>query len=230
VLEVVQQRRPLVPAHLRRAVDDVVAVQRRDRNERDIRDVELGDDLAEVACDRVVDGLVELDQVHLVHADHQVADADQRGDVRVTARLLEHSLARVDQDHRHVGGRGARDHVARVLDVAGGVGDDEAALGRREVAVCDVDRDALLALGAQPVCEQGQVHVAVAAAPARLLHVLELVLEDLLGVEQQAPDQGRLAVVDRPDYRQPQLAGGVVVRVVLERARVAVGGGAGSHG
>jgi len=46
-------------------------------------------------------------------------------------------------------------------------------------------------------------HLAVAAAtPRRLLDVLELVGEDLLGVEQQAPDQGRLAVVDRPGGRE----------------------------
>jgi hypothetical protein len=47
--------------------------------------------------------------------------------------------------------------------VAGRVGDDELALGRGEVAVRDVDRDALLALGAQAVGEQREVRVVVAA-------------------------------------------------------------------
>ena len=81
----------------------------------------------------------------------------QRGDERVAARLLEHALARVDQDEREVGGRRAGDHVARVLHVAGRVGDDELAPRRGEVAVGDVDRDALLALGAQAVGEQREV-------------------------------------------------------------------------
>ena len=36
------------------------------------------------------------------------------------------------------------------------------------------------------------------------LHGLELVLEDRLAVEQQSPDQGRLAVVDRAGGREPQ--------------------------
>jgi hypothetical protein len=81
--------------------------------------------------------------------------------------------------------------------VPGGVGDDETPPRRGEVAVGDVDRDPLLALGTEPVGEQREVHVAVAALDARALHVLELILEDLLRVEQQAPDQGALAVVDR---------------------------------
>ena len=53
--------------------------------------------------------------------------------------------------------RRAGDRVAGVLHVAGAVGEHERALGRREVAVGDVDRDALLALGAQAVGEQREV-------------------------------------------------------------------------
>jgi hypothetical protein len=59
-----------------------------------------------------------------------------------------------------------------------------------------VDRDALLPLRAQPIGQQSQVHVAVATATARLLDVLELILEDLLRVEEQPADQRRLAIVD----------------------------------
>ena len=66
-------------------------------------------------------------------------------------------LARVDEHDREVGGRGAGDHVAGVLNVAGRVGDDELAPRRGEVAVGDVDGDALLALGAQAVGQQRQV-------------------------------------------------------------------------
>ena len=56
----------------------------------------------------------------------------------------------------------------------------------------------------------------------RLLHVLELVLEDLLGVVEQAADQGRLAVVDRAGGGEADQLGG------LDGAgRVAVRGGAG---
>ena len=89
-----------------------------------------------------------------------------RSSDRITAcrrRLLGQALAGVDEHQAEVGGRGAGDHVAGVLHVARGVGDDELAGRRREVAVGDVDRDALLALGAQAVGQQGQVGVVVAA-------------------------------------------------------------------
>ena len=86
----------------------------------------------------------------------------------------------------------------------GRVGDDELAARRREVAVRDVDRDALLALGAQAVGEQREVRVVEAPVAARALDRLELVLEDLLGVEQQAPDERALAVVDRARGREAE--------------------------
>ncbi len=197
VLEVVEQRGPLVPGHPLRALDHVVAVQRGDRDEGDVVDVELGRPARELGADAVEHLLVEGDQVHLVHAHDEVRDAQERGDERVPARLLEHALARVDEDQRQVGGRGAGDHVARVLLVARRVGDDELAPRGVEVAVGDVDRDALLALGPQAVGEQRQVDVAVAAPERGLLHVLELVLEDRLRVEEEAADEGGLAVVDR---------------------------------
>ena len=73
----------------------------------------------------------------------------------------------------------------------GRVGQDERAPRGGEVAVGDVDRDALLALGAQAVGQAREVELAVAPA-----QVVELVGEDRLGVVEQAPDERRLAVVD----------------------------------
>jgi hypothetical protein len=117
----------------------------------------------------------------------------------VAARLLDHALAGVDEHDGQVGGRGAGDHVARVLDVAGRVGQDELAPRRREVAVGDVDRDALLALGPQAVGQPGQVE-----RPVDPVQVGELVGQDRLRVVQEAPDQRRLAVVDGAGGRQAQ--------------------------
>ena len=108
--------------------------------------------------------VVEADQVDLVDRQHHVADAEQRGDDRVAARLHQHALPGVDQHHRHVGGRGAGRHVAGVLLVAGRVGDDELALRRGEEAVGDVDGDALLALGLQPVDQQREIDVVAVGA------------------------------------------------------------------
>jgi hypothetical protein len=75
----------------------------------------------------------------------------------VAAGLGEHALARVDQDDRQVGGGRGGDHVAGVLLVARRVGDDVLARAGGEVAVGDVDGDALFALGLQAVGEQRQV-------------------------------------------------------------------------
>jgi hypothetical protein len=82
--------------------------------------------------------------------------------------------------------------------VAGRVGHDELARRRGEVAVGDVDRDALLALGRQAVEQQRVVELAVLRAGALGVGLQrgELVLEDELGLPQQAADQRALAVVD----------------------------------
>ena len=93
----------------------------------------------------------------MLTATSEVRDAQQGRDEGVAVRLLEHALARVDEDDGEVRRGGPGDHVARVLHVAGGVRDDELALRRREVAVGDVDRDALLALGAEAVGQEREV-------------------------------------------------------------------------
>jgi hypothetical protein len=141
--------------------------------------------------------LVEVDEIHLVHCEDDVRDAEQRHDQRVAARLLDHALACVEQHDGDIGRRGAGDHVARVLHVPRRVGELEAPLGGDEGAVGDVDRDPLFALGPQAVGEQRQVDVAVTAALARLLDMLHLVDENLLRVVEEPADQRRLAVVDR---------------------------------
>ena len=94
--------------------------------------------------------------------------------------------------------------LRRVLHVAGAVGDDELARRRRRVAVGDVDGDALLALGAQPVGDEAEVEVADAAPLRRGGDRVELVVEELAGVDEQPADQRRLAVVDRADRREAQ--------------------------
>ena len=105
------------------------------------------------------------------------ARVSPRSVIRVAARLLGQPAAGVDQDHREVGGRGARDHVARVLRVAGAVVQHEAAPRRGEVAVGDVDRDALLALGAQAVGQQCEVE-ALEVPPIYFAHEREVFQRD----------------------------------------------------
>jgi hypothetical protein len=102
-------------------------------------------------------------------------------------RLGEHALGGVDEHQGQLRRRGAGHQIPRILLVPGSVGDDELALPGGEEAVGDVDGDALLALRLEPVDEAGQI---VAAQG-------ELVVEGRAGLEEQPPEQGRLAVVDR---------------------------------
>jgi hypothetical protein len=197
LLEVMQQRRSLVPIHVGRPFHDVVAVQRRDGDERQVVHVEAHGEASEFGLDLLETVLRPTDEIHLVDAHHQVGDAQQRCQEGVPAGLLEDALAGVDEHQRQVGGRGAGDHVARVLDVPRGVGDYELPLGGGEVAVGDVDGDSLLTLRPQAVGQQGQVGVCVAPRQAGALDRLELVLEDRLGVVEQAADERRLAVIHR---------------------------------
>jgi hypothetical protein len=196
------------------------------RPDSGIDEADLAGERAVLLVDLVERLLRVVDQIHLVDGQHHLADADQAGKVAVATRLRQHALARVDQDDGDVGGRRARDHVARVLLVAGGVGDDELAAVRREEAVRDVDRDALLALGRQAVDEQREVDVAALRAPLPgvVLDGRELVLEQHLRFVQQPPDDGGLAVVDGAAGDEAQQALFLVLlEVLLDVGRDEVG-------
>ena len=153
--------------------------------------------IARARCARTPRSAI-ADQVHLVDREHDPADAEQRHQVAVPAGLRQHALARIDQDDGQVGGRGAGHHVARVLLVPGRVGDDELAPLGGEEAVGDVDGDALLALGRQPVDQQREIELlALGAEPARVaLERRELIVEQRLRFVQQPADQRALAVID----------------------------------
>ncbi len=148
LFEVAQQRWAVVPGGHVGLGDDVVAVERRQRDGRHVVDVEPRRELVEVVADLLEPLAVPVDEVHLVDGQHDVLDAQQRGQERVAPRLFQQPVPCVDEHDGQLRGRRAGDHVARVLQVTGRVGDDELALRRGEVAVGDVDRDALFTLGA----------------------------------------------------------------------------------
>ena len=202
--EQIEQGGAVVPVGAWRALDHVVAVQRGERDGANILHAHAPGEAGQFFDDRLVGAAVPIDEVHFVHAEDEVADAEQRGEVGVAAGLFDDAVAGVDQEQGEVGGGCAGDHVAGVLHVAGGVGEDEFAPGGLEVAVGDIDGDALLALGAEAVGKQGEVDVVHAARAARALDRFHLVDECLAGVEEQAADQGALAVVDGAGGGEPE--------------------------
>ena len=146
----------------------------------------------------LVDPLVPIHQIHFVHTQDQMRHPQQRAQEGVPARLLDDSLASIDQDQGQVGRGGAGDHVPGVLDVPWRVRDDEFSPRGGEVSVGDIDGDALLAFGAQPIGQQREVGVLVASGRADRFHRRQLVGEQRLRVIEQAADQRGLAVVHAP--------------------------------
>ena len=153
---------------------------------------------AVLLLDRVEVVLAVADQVHLVHAHDDLADAEHRQDVAVAPAVLAHAFLGVDDQHRRLGARRARDHVLQELDVPGRVDDDVVARRALEEAARGVDRDALVLLVRQRV-EQERVLERLARALALAPHRLELALRQRVRVGEQAADDGALAVVDVAD-------------------------------
>ena len=129
-LQVPEQRRPVVPGGALRALDDVVADQRRDRDRHDgvVREAQRPGERGEVLGDRGERLLVVVDQVDLVDGQHQPRHAQQREHGGVPAGLLDDAVAGVDEQDGQLRGGRAGDRVAGVLDVPGGVGEHELAL------------------------------------------------------------------------------------------------------
>ncbi len=106
-------------------------------------------------------------------------------------RLRQDPFAGVHEDDRQIRRRCARDHVARVLFVTGGIRDDEFALLGGEVSVGNVDRYALFPLGGEPIDQQREVDILSLGADALAVgrQSGELVLKDHFTVVEQAADQ-----------------------------------------
>ncbi len=205
-LQMIHQGRAGIPGRVCAGRGDVVAGDARDRDGDHVGHAQPLGEGGVIGDDLVEPGLIVSDKIHLVHRQDDVADAHQVDQETVPPRLGQDAFARIDQDDGEVGGRGAGDHVASILFVARGVGDNEFAAVGGEEPIGDVDGDALFPLGGQAVDQQGKVDGRPLGAYAFgiRLQLGQLVLKDHLGVIQQPPDQGGLAVVDRAAGDEPQ--------------------------
>ncbi len=209
----------MIPRHVRALLGDVVTLEGRQRQKGHLFDTDLLREFTVVLDDGAKGFLRVIDKVHLVDGHGNVTDAHQRHQIAVTARLREDALACIDHQNRRIGGRSTSDHIARVLLMAGRIGDDELTLVGREETIRDVDGDALLAFGGEAIDEQCEVEII--ALRAHLLRVRlkrgKLVIEKHLRLIQQAADQRALAVINTAagDEAQ-QLFGLVRLQVLLD--------------
>ena len=138
----------------------------------------------------------KLDLVHLVDRHGDARHAEEPRDEQMAPCLLRDAAANVDQDDRDVGVGSRRHHIACVLHVTGRVREDEPPPGRREITPRDVYRDPLLAFRAEPVREEREIGSLKAAALADLRDVLDLIGHERLRVEEQAPEERALPIID----------------------------------
>ena len=205
-LEIVEQAWPMIPGRLVRQPRNVVAVSGRDRNRHDRSKAELRSEAAIFGNNALEDVRLIGDEIDLVHRQDDMTQAKQRANQGMSSGLHQNALARIDQEDGQVGVRCSGRHVPCVLLVARRVGDDERPLGRGEKAIGDIDGDALLPLGLEPVHQKGEVDVISRGAVAyRVLGQRgQLILEDQLRVMQEAADQGGFAVVHRSASQEPE--------------------------
>ncbi len=142
--------------------------------------------------------LVIIDQVHLVHGDHDLLEAEEREQEAVASGLFAQPLVGVHEEHRGIGARRAGDHVFEEFLVARGVDDGVGPPRRAEGHARGVHGDVLRLLLEQRVHQEG-VFEFHALGLARGLDALGLAVLHGMRVEQKPADERRFSVIDVTD-------------------------------
>src|ERR1700693_3953068 len=98
-----QQRRPVVPAHPRAALYYVVSFKGADWDALDVGDSKMGSQSDEVVFQLQKEIFAILSQVHLVHRGKHVFDSQDGSDECVAPRLRKESFGGVNQNDGQVG-------------------------------------------------------------------------------------------------------------------------------
>src|SRR5262249_23684507 len=106
--------------------------KRRQRDRRDRMKTQIFGKTPIRTLDLVEDQLRPAHEIHLVDCQRDMGNAQHGNDATVSFGLREQSLAGVGQKYGSLSGRRASRHIARILLVAWGIGDDEAASRRRK--------------------------------------------------------------------------------------------------
>src|SRR2546422_7203468 len=216
------ERGPLVPRHLDRRLDDVLALVRADRDEGDLVDLvtdapqEPGEFRFQFVEPRL--GERRLRRVHLVDRDDQLLHAERARKEDVLLRLRLDAFRGPDHEDGRIRLGRARDHVLDEVPVARRVDDCEVVLVRVKALVRDVDRQAALALFLDLVHDEGELEGGLAHLLGELLEILELMRVEVPRVVEDPADRRRLPVVDVADEYEVEVwlrGHGVLLRGAL---------------
>ena len=191
--QIFQERRTFIPRSSLAAADDVVAFKRGEGDAPHVGDVKRLDKGGEVLDDAVENVLAVVLKVHFVHGKHDVANAEEGAEIGVTLGLSDDAGACIHEDDGEIGGGAAGNHVSRVLLVSRSVGNDELAFVGGEVAIGNVNGDALFALRLQSVAEEGIVNLSrtgISDTAGITLEGRKLVFIEFFRVEKETTDEG----------------------------------------
>ena len=108
--------------------------------------------------------------------------------------------------------------------MTGSVGDNELAVRGGEVSVGDVNGDALLPLGTETVSKQRKIERACRAIPGCLGRGLDLILEHVPRIVEQAADKRALTVVNAAASKKAEQVFSVLLGKELFERRERVSG------
>jgi len=193
-----------VPRHrrfagLRRDAErNVHSIACADRNEGPRFNANLRKERFVLRDDFVENLLRVIDEIHLVHGDHDLLDPEQRKQITVPPRLLAHTFIRRDEQHRCIRTRRARNHVLQELLVTGRVDDDIRPLRRLELNLRRIDGDVLF-LFLEQCIEQKRVLKFHPLLLTCRLNLLDLPFRQRVCVVEDPANERGLAVIDVAD-------------------------------
>ena len=168
-----QQVRSAEPGHRAPTRSDhILAAARRNRNKGACCQSEALQESAIFRLDLPEAVFRKAGQIHFVHRDNHLAQAEETEQLSVPAALLAHTFIRRDHHDRGIGAGRPGDHVLQEFLMAGRIDDDVVAPGAPKLNLRRIDRDVLLLLLGERIEDKG-VFERLALRRARLPQALD---------------------------------------------------------
>ena len=145
--QMLQQCWACVPGHCVTIKNHVIAFQSRQGNRSNRSNIQSLRQHLILLENIFKNGLVVIDQIHFIHCQHNVFDAQQTDDITVSACLCQQAFAGIDKHYSDIGRRSASRHITGVLFMPGAIGNDKFAPLSIEITIRHINGDALLTLG-----------------------------------------------------------------------------------